>query len=113
MNTTEILFENECLFVRLFADIDHHSAAGIREEIDRELYRYRPKRLMIDAGGVGFMDSSGLGLILGRYTKAREIGCDFALYNPTAQIEKILRLAGTDKIIKIERGEKINEAPGN
>ena len=104
MNHTEFLFKNEELTAALSADIDHHSAATIREEIDRELYRCRPKKLRLDVSRVNFIDSSGLGLILGRYTKAEEIGCSFVLSNPSAQIEKILRLAGTDRVISIERG---------
>lgn len=48
------------------------------------------------------MDSSGLGLILGRYTKAVEMGISFKVANPTPQIKRILDLAGTERLIKIE-----------
>jgi anti-anti-sigma factor len=47
------------------------------------------------------MDSSGLGLVLGRYTKAREIGIEVGIKNPSRRTEKIFRMAGADKFIKI------------
>ena len=55
--------------------------------------------------GVSFMDSSGLGLILGRFTLCRELGIDFALSEPSREVEKILDLAGTSRLIRIEKSE--------
>ena len=48
------------------------------------------------------MDSSGLGLIMGRYATAKEIGADFILYQPSKRVRKILELAGIEKIIEIK-----------
>ncbi len=87
--------------VRITGDIDHHSAPGIREEIDRELKRIRPKSLVLDLGSTDFMDSSGLGLILGRLRRTQELGIALTLLNPTEQIVKILRLAGVEKTLDI------------
>ena len=53
------------------------------------------------------MDSSGLGLILGRYTKAVEMGILFKIANPTPQIKRILDLAGTERLIKVENGRAV------
>ena len=84
-------------------DIDHHSARTIRTQIDEELLRRRPVRLILDLSHVEFMDSSGLGLILGRFNKASEIGAEFLLLNPNAGTTRILELAGIGRMIKIER----------
>jgi stage II sporulation protein AA (anti-sigma F factor antagonist) len=84
-------------------DIDHHSARTVRTQIDEEMYRRRPMRVVLDLSHVDFMDSSGLGLILGRFNKASEIGAEFILYNPNAGVTKILDLAGIGRMIKIER----------
>ena len=84
-------------------DIDHHSARSIRMKIDEELYRIRPRVLMLDLSGVEFMDSSGLGLILGRFSKASEIGAECILQNPNEQVTKILDVAGIGRLIRIER----------
>ncbi len=103
---TKTEFTNNTLFVSLSGDIDHHSAKYIREDIDRELYKYQPKTMIIDLSQVDFMDSSGLGLILGRYTKINMLGGVLKIANPTEKIEEMLLLAGTDKIIPIEKGVK-------
>ena len=58
--------------------------------------------IILDLSGVEFMDSSGLGLILGRYTNACEIGAKFAVYCPNRKIRKILELAGIERIMSIE-----------
>lgn len=84
-------------------EIDHHSARTIRTQIDEELLRRRPVRFVMDLSHVDFMDSSGLGLILGRFNKASEIGAEFLLMNPNAGVKRILDLAGIGRMIKIER----------
>ncbi len=95
------------LLARVSGEIDHHSAAGIREEIDSALVRTRPKKLILDLGHTDFMDSSGLGLILGRMRKCEEEGIPFCLLNPTAPILKILRLAGVESRLEIQFLEEV------
>ncbi len=100
------VFRDDTLFITVCGDIDHHSAAALRRESDKAIYLYRPKHVVMNLSRVEFMDSSGLGLILGRYTTSQELGADFRLQNPTQRIEKILTLAGTDRMIQIERSDK-------
>ena len=90
------------LTVFLEGDIDHHNARAIRSRIDTKVYIQRPDELVLDLSRVSFMDSSGLGLILGRYTKAVELGINFKVANPTPQRKRILDLAGTERLIKVE-----------
>lgn len=94
--------KNGALIVRVTGDIDHHSAIGLREEIDGELVRANPKEMILDFGGTDFMDSSGLGLILGRVRKTEEMGIRLTLLNPSEQILRILRLAGVERSLNIE-----------
>ena len=89
------------LVVCITGDVDHHSAAGIREEIDRLLEEKKPNALLLDLGGTDFMDSSGLGLILGRKRKTEEMGIGL-LINPTDGCRKILRLAGMENQIEMK-----------
>ena len=91
----------DTLRVTLACEIDHHSAKGIREEIDDLLFAHRPRTLILSLSEVSFMDSSGLGLILGRLTRMEELGGKLILEDPTRQTLKILRLAGLDKKIKV------------
>ena len=89
-------------------EIDHFRALKIREEIDHALYKERPETLELRLGRVDFMDSSGIGLILGRYEKAKAIGCRTVISRPTKRVSRLLTMSGVDKIIKIEvdEGEK-------
>lgn len=93
------------LVVYLEGDIDHHNARNARQKIDAKLFIQRPSELVLDLSKVSFMDSSGLGLILGRYTKAMELGIPFKVINPNRQIKKILDLAGLERMVKIENAE--------
>ena len=93
----------ETLTAALSGEIDHHRAVSVRAGIDEAMYRELPKTLIIDIGGVDFMDSSGLGLILGRYTKAKEIGRMRGIRHPSPRAEKMLKMAGIDRMIKIEK----------
>jgi len=102
----KINYSNKTLFVSLYGDIDHHSAKYLREDIDKEIYKYRPPTVILDLSKVDFMDSSGLGLILGRYTKINMFGGILKIANPTEKVEEMLLLAGTDKLIPIEKGVK-------
>ena len=90
------------LLVRVLGEIDHHSAVSMRSGIDEEILDFRPTRLILDLSGVDFMDSSGLGLILGRYAAIKGIGGDLVVLNPTQGVMRILKLAGAERIIKIE-----------
>lgn len=89
------------LHISVSGDIDHHSAKYIREEIDKAIFYFRPKLSVLNLSDVSFMDSSGLGLILGRYTRMQEIGGELRILGPSKEIEKIIKLAGIEKYIPI------------
>ena len=105
---TKITFGNYTLNVKIRGDIDHHSAKGVREIIDEAIMSNKPRFVVLDLSSVDFMDSSGLGLILGRYTCASNIGARLILYKPTRRIKRILEMAGIERIIEI-KGEDENE----
>ena len=94
-------FLNETLKITLAGEIDHHTAREIREDIDRQIYLCRAKNVMLDLQKVGFMDSSGLGLVLGRYAHVKEAGGVLKVLNPSSGAERVLRMAGAEKIIPI------------
>ena len=89
------------LTVRLSGELDHHSARRMREEIDAVIERTKPARLRLDFGGVGFMDSSGIGLIMGRFRLMQ-------LYGGTLEVigaSERLRLAGLDRLNLLKEEE--------
>lgn len=102
----DIEYNEGVLTVRLAGEIDHHRAKALREEIDRALFLYRAPTAIIDLKGVGFMDSAGLGLILGRYTRAKQLGTRLIVTDPEPSVERIFTLAGTEKLITIKKNEE-------
>lgn len=95
-------YSSGLLAVRILGEIDHHSALGMRQGIDDLIREKRPEKLILDLSAVDFMDSSGLGLILGRYSAVKQIGGDMVVLNPNKGVMKILRLAGAERILRIE-----------
>ena len=98
--------KNSNLEIKLDGEIDHHSAINVRSDIDELIFEIRPKKLILDLSSISFMDSSGLGLIMGRYSLIKEFGGTLLLRSPTVAVMKILSLAGMEKMIKIEASNK-------
>ena len=82
-------------------DIDHHTAKPLREKIDRALFERKPQILILDFSSVSFMDSSGLGLIIGRAEKASAIGAEISVVGLCPTLMKLVRLSGIEKIKNI------------
>lgn len=77
----------------LAGEVDHHSAQQLREAIDAAVLAQTPEKLVLDLGGITFMDSSAVGLILGRSTMMRALGGKLVIQRPPAQLRRILQLA--------------------
>ncbi len=90
------------LKIKLRGEIDHHSASCVRTEIDKEIYAKKPRGLILDMSAVNFMDSSGLGLIMGRYAVMNELGGEVIVSDPNPAIERIMSLANMQRVIKIQ-----------
>ena len=86
------------LTVGILGEVDHHSARPLREEIDRQLYLYRPREFRLSLARVNFMDSSGLGLILGRLSLCREMGCAMRLTDVSERAARLFRMAGLSRM---------------
>lgn len=82
----------------LSGDIDHHSAASMRESIDSAVERCRPALLVLDFSGVGFMDSSGVGLIMGRFRLIKELGGNLDIKGASPAAAKMIKLAGLERL---------------
>ena len=94
------------LEIKLSGEIDHHSAVSVRADIDSLIFENRPQRTVLDLSDISFMDSSGLGLIMGRYALIKDFGGTLSLRAPTVAVMKILTLAGMERMIKIEKSIK-------
>ena len=100
--SVEINVTGEVVTARLFGEIDHHSAREIREAIDNSVELNMPTLLILDFTGVSFMDSSGIGLVMGRYRNLSKLGASLHIVGATPNINKMLRLAGIEKLAKLE-----------
>ena len=99
----EIKSVGELLTVMLDGEIDHHTAKQMREQIDEAIEFYRPSLLIMDFGRVSFMDSSGIGLVMGRYRTLQKKGAKLNLTNLPPNIYKVMKLAGIERLAKIEK----------
>ena len=93
---------NGKMLVSVKGEIDHHSAVSMRTGIDAKIFEHRPKEFVFDLSEVNFMDSSGLGLIMGRYSLVKELGGEMKVLNPCKSVLRVLELAGFNRLIKIE-----------
>ena len=94
----------------LEGDLDHHSAKNMRESIDYEANKKKPKILKLDFGSIQFMDSSGIGLVMGRYKLMKLIGGKLKVINVPKQINRIMKLSGLEVLGVIENGSEKHEA---
>ena len=88
------VFDNGELTALLSGDIDHHTARGMRLVIDGDIERYRPVSLALDFRRVRFMDSSGIGLIMGRCRLMQLCGGSVRLENIPPSLERLIALSG-------------------
>lgn len=105
--------EENDLYACILCEIDHHSAKLLREGIDEKIFEFRPRKLYIDLKNVDFMDSSGLGLIMGRYKLMKIYGGNTYICNPSHRVLKIIELAQMSRIIEIVNNNKYNEGAVN
>ena len=96
----------DALVVKIGGEIDHHGAVSVRTGIDDVLAARRPPRVFLELSGVSFMDSSGLGLIMGRYALVKRYGGKLAVLNPSPAVLKMMNLAGMERMIPIRTGRK-------
>lgn len=99
MQSEAIFIDKEqTLSVILPPEIDHHAAAPMREATDTKLFMLTPRLLIIDFSAVTFMDSSGIGFILGRAALCEELGCRVRLQGLSSSLMRIVRLSGIEKL---------------
>ncbi len=88
------------LVVKPEGELDHHSAKDVREMIDREIELRKIKNLVLDFNKVSFMDSSGIGVIAGRYKIINSLGGKTMVIRANEQVDKILEISGLKKILE-------------
>ncbi len=94
MNDVELIQDGQQLTAQLTGEIDHHTAREMRERIDAAVVRGQVTTLRLDFGGVTFMDSSGIGLIMGRYRLMQGLGGKVEVIRASRRMKKLMEMAG-------------------
>ena len=100
----EVIFRisGKVLISCIRGDVDHHSALPLRQAIDKSMKAFDCSDLVMDFSGVDFMDSSGIGLVMGRYKAAKAYGGKITVSGASSQIKKVMKLAGLERLASIE-----------
>ena len=106
MKEAEFEVQGRTLLIRLHADLDHHYAMQIREHADRLIEQEAIKNILFDFHGVEFMDSSGIGMIMGRYKKVIFSGGRVGVIGVGKNVDRIFIYAGLYKIVEQFAEEK-------
>ena len=96
-----LISEKRTLLIKVDGELDHHMAGKIKAAADRRLRASNAVNVVFDLSDMTFMDSAGIGVIMGRYKKARTLGGRTAVYGTNAQTMRIIKMSGMDKVIKI------------
>ena len=100
---------NEEITAYLSGEIDHHSAVELRRRIDEAVLAGTPEWLILDFSGVTFMDSSGIGLIMGRWRLMQEQGGRLTVRGVPKTLRKVMRVSGLDKLGVLEEKEEVKQ----
>ena len=93
--------EDKLLLIKMTEEIDEYSVQKIRRDVDYEIERYMPKKILFDFDSVTFMDSAGIGLIIGRYKFANMLGIELEICNLSHSVKKIFEMSGILKLIPL------------
>lgn len=92
--------KNKCPVFRLSGELDHHNAQDIRRELDHVIKKYSLSELILDLKDLKFMDSSGIGVVLGRYKLLKKRHGELYVRNVGRNVDKIFKMSGLYQIIK-------------
>lgn len=104
--TTFFTIRENVLIIRLTGELDHHEATILREAWQNKLHEGTVKHVILNLEEVTFMDSSGIGVLLGRYKEILELGGELVICSVNPSIKRIFEMSGMFKIIRIESDEQ-------
>lgn len=102
----QVKFKDGAMIAFLKGEIDHHSAPDMREAIDDAIIgNDTAKHVILDFSSVSFMDSSGVGLVMGRYRLASQKGKTIELVGLSSRNYKIMRMSGVEKLMSVKNND--------
>ena len=100
--SVQINVTGEVVTAYLGGELDHHTAKEMRETIDNAIELNMPTLLVLDFKDISFMDSSVIGLVMGRYRNLIKTGAELHIIGAPPNIYKMLKLAGIERLAKLE-----------
>ena len=94
--------EDKKLIFKLTEDIDQHTVEKVRRKMDNEIKGYIPRKVVFDFSNISFMDSAGIGMVLGRYKLAKMLNGNLEIINVNRSMKKIFDMSGVSRIIDIK-----------
>jgi len=101
--------EDKLLVFEITEELDHYHVEIIRRRADYEIQRFMPKRVVFDFNRVVFMDSAGIGLVIGRYKTVSSFGGNLEMINVGANLRRVFEMSGVLKIIPIIENDKFEK----
>lgn len=98
--------EDKKLIFKLTEDIDQHTVEKVRRKMDNEIKGYIPRKVVFDFSNISFMDSAGIGMVLGRYKLAKMLNGNLEIINVNKSMKKIFDMSGVSRIINIVEEDK-------
>ena len=97
----KLIGEKRTILIKIDGELDHHMASRIKDASDKKMQSTNAVNVIFDLTNMTFMDSSGIGVIMGRFKKARTLGGKTAIFGTDAQTLRIMKMSGIDKVVKI------------
>lgn len=102
----EMEVRSEVLCIRLSGELDHHTADILRSKATQAIEEYGIRHIVLNLEGLSFMDSSGLGVILGRYKQLKQLHGEMVVCSVSPAVERLFDMSGLFKIVKMEPTEQ-------
>lgn len=103
---SDIRVIKDIMVVRLKGELDHHSAFNVKNQIESYLDKVSIKKILFDFKDINFMDSSGVGMIIGRYKTVQKRGGKIGVVNLSDRVKKIFEMSGLFNLIPYFSDEK-------
>ena len=102
--------KDRTLTLKITEEVDENTTEKIRRKVDNEITRFLPRKVIFDFSNVDFMDSAGIGMLLGRYKVIKMLGGEIEIININRQVKKLFEMSGILKIIPVT--DKLEENIG-
>ena len=95
----KLIGDKKTIMVKINAELDHHAATEIRKAVDSKIKSSNAVNVIFDFSKVDFMDSSGIGVIMGRYKLIKSLGGEITVTNINQSIDRIFTISGLYKLV--------------